>query len=93
LVGWNGPPGARFGADGGVSWTAGRFGSRASQIDFSRHRSTPNHSMTDPDGAANFAFADGHVALWKSTDLANFTTGKSRYVALWSEIDVKADNY
>jgi prepilin-type processing-associated H-X9-DG protein len=49
--------------------------------------------MTDPDGAANFAFADGHVALWKSTDLANFSTGKSRYVALWSEIDAQADNY
>jgi prepilin-type N-terminal cleavage/methylation domain-containing protein/prepilin-type processing-associated H-X9-DG protein len=93
LVGYGGPPGARFGAGDGINWTYGRFGTRASQIDFSRHRTTPNHSMTDPDGAANFAFADGHVALWKSTDLANFTTGKSRYVALWSEIDVKADSY
>jgi prepilin-type processing-associated H-X9-DG protein len=49
--------------------------------------------MTDPDGAANFAFVDGHVALLQSTELADFTTGKSRYIALWSEIDEQADNY
>jgi prepilin-type processing-associated H-X9-DG protein len=93
LIGWNGPPGARFGAGDGINWTGGRFGTRASQIDFSRHRTVHNRSMTDPIGAANFAFVDGHVALWQTTDLADFTTGKSRYVALWSEIDEKADSY
>jgi prepilin-type processing-associated H-X9-DG protein len=93
-IGWVGTtPGERFGAGDGVGWSYGRFGERDSQIAFDRHRSTPNRSMTDPDGAANFAFVDGHVQLLQSTELADFATGKSRYVALWSEIDEQADNY
>jgi prepilin-type processing-associated H-X9-DG protein len=93
-IGWVGTtPGDRFGAGDGATWTYGRFGVRESQIAFDRHRSTPNRSMTDPDGAANFAFVDGHVALLQTTELVDFTTGKSRYVALWSEIDEQADNY
>jgi prepilin-type processing-associated H-X9-DG protein/prepilin-type N-terminal cleavage/methylation domain-containing protein len=96
LLGWEGKPGERFGAGDGIGWsggTAGRFGIRSSQIDFSRHRTSPNRSMTDPDGAANFAFADGHVSLMQSKELANFATGKSRYVALWSELDSQAEEY
>jgi prepilin-type processing-associated H-X9-DG protein/prepilin-type N-terminal cleavage/methylation domain-containing protein len=93
LLGWTGKPGERFGAGDGTNWSYGRFGVRASQIAFDRHRTTPNRSLTDPDGAANFSFADGHVSLLRSTDLANFSTGKSTYSALWSEIDPQADDY
>jgi prepilin-type processing-associated H-X9-DG protein len=87
VMGYTGNPGRRFGAAGGIGWSQGRLGTKDSQIAFYRHRSGRNRSMTDPDGAANFAFADGHVALHASRDLADFETGKSRYRALWSTID------
>lgn len=88
LFGWIGDtPGVRFGAGGGIGWNVGRFGTKDSQIAFYRHRTGRNRSITDPEGAANFAFADGHVSLHRSTDLADFSTGKSRYLALWSAID------
>lgn len=92
LFGWIGDtPGQRFGAGGGIGWNVGRFGAKDSQIAFYRHRTGRNRSMTDPDGAANFAFADGHVSLHRSADLADFSTGKSRYLALWSEIDPQVE--
>ena len=87
VMGFTGWPARRFGAGGGIGWGIGRFGTRESQIAFYRHRTGRNRSMTDPDGAANFAFADGHVALHASRDLADFETGKSKYRALWSEND------
>jgi prepilin-type N-terminal cleavage/methylation domain-containing protein/prepilin-type processing-associated H-X9-DG protein len=87
VMGFTGWPGLRFGAGGGIGWGIGRYGTRASQIAFYRHRATRNRSMTDPDGSANFAFVDGHVALLASRDLADPDTGKSKYRALWSEND------
>ena len=82
----------RVGADGGIGWSQGRLGVKDSQIAFYRHRTGHgNRSMTDPDGAANFAFCDGHVSLLASKDLADFDTGKSRFRALWSEIDPEID--
>jgi prepilin-type N-terminal cleavage/methylation domain-containing protein/prepilin-type processing-associated H-X9-DG protein len=91
IIGFWGKPGQRFGAGGGVGWTLGRFGTRHSQIAFYRHRTKANPSLTDPEGRANFAFVDGHVQLYANTDLADYGTGKSRYVALWSLIDREVD--
>jgi prepilin-type N-terminal cleavage/methylation domain-containing protein/prepilin-type processing-associated H-X9-DG protein len=92
IVGWVGDtPGIRFGTGPGVAWDVGRFPERPSQIAFDRHRANPFRKVSDPDGAANFAFADGHVSLHRSTDLADFTTAKSRYLALWSQIDPEVE--
>jgi prepilin-type N-terminal cleavage/methylation domain-containing protein/prepilin-type processing-associated H-X9-DG protein len=87
---WN-TPGERFGAGDGMGWNLGRFGARATQIAFYRHRNGPNRSLTDPAGKANFAFVDGHVALHSNTELADAATGKSTYVALWSLVDREID--
>ena len=38
-------------------------------------------------GNVNIAFADGHVAGFRHTELADPVTGKSRLVALWSPYD------
>src|SRR5262249_34475640 len=54
-------------------------------------RTRPNPSTTAPDGAATSASADAPVSRPRSTDLADFSTGKSRYVALWSEIDPQVE--
>jgi prepilin-type processing-associated H-X9-DG protein len=40
-----------------------------------------------PEDRAHFAFADGHVELLGPRELADFTTGKSTYRALWSPVD------
>lgn len=42
-------------------------------------------------GRINIAFADGHVALFAPEELADRTTGKSRFVALWSPNDYELD--
>jgi prepilin-type N-terminal cleavage/methylation domain-containing protein/prepilin-type processing-associated H-X9-DG protein len=87
IIGYYGQPGERFGAGAGAGWDHGRFGQRASQIAFYRHRTSRNPSIIDPEGKANFAFVDGHVELLSNTELADYETGKSRYRALWSPID------
>lgn len=91
IMGFGGTPGQRFGVAGGVGWTGGRFGLRASQLAFYRHRTSRNPSLTDAEGRVNIAFADGHVAMLSDKDLADSTLGKSRYVALWSVIDRDLD--
>jgi prepilin-type N-terminal cleavage/methylation domain-containing protein/prepilin-type processing-associated H-X9-DG protein len=92
IMGFTSWPGHRFGAGGGVGWSIGRFGYRDSQVAFYRHRTRPNRSITDPDGSANLAFVDGHVALCHSKDLADFETGRSTYRALWSENDAEIEH-
>jgi prepilin-type processing-associated H-X9-DG protein len=84
-------PGERFGAGTGMGWGIGRFGSRATQITWYRHRTKPNPSLLDPNGRANFAFVDGHVETLGHNDCADFTTGKSRMRALWSLGDAEID--
>jgi len=91
IMGFWGTPGERFGAGGGINWSLGRFGARATQIAFYRHRTGPNRSLTDPRGKANLSFADGHVQLFSNTDLADYDTGKSRYIAMWSVMDREID--
>jgi prepilin-type N-terminal cleavage/methylation domain-containing protein/prepilin-type processing-associated H-X9-DG protein len=96
VVGFVGKPGQRFGAGGGIVWTdppgatPGRFKVRASQIAWYRHRRTGGE-ITAPSGAAHFAFADGHVQLLRHDEVADFSTGKSKYRAIWSSLDREID--
>ena len=89
ILGFVGQPGRRFGTKPGIGWKGGRFGVRASQIAFNRHRTGADNSrkVEDPIGRANFVFVDGHVESLATGELADFETGKSRYRALWSAID------
>ena len=86
-------PGVKFGAGTGIVWedpkdaAKGRFDIRATQIDFHRHDRTPGNHIEDPSGAANFAFADGHVELLQQGECADLKTGVSLFHAMWSPID------
>jgi prepilin-type processing-associated H-X9-DG protein len=88
-----GTPGQRFGAGIGIAWTdppdaaKGRFDVRATQIDFHRHAPHARKHVEDPRGAANFAFADGHVERLLQEECANLKTGRSTFRAMWSPID------
>lgn len=58
------------------------------EVDFTRHRSSKDRGQgLRPIGRANIAFADGHVALFASSDLADPVTRRSKLVALWSPFD------
>lgn len=58
------------------------------EVDYTRHRTSKDRSaLWQARGRTNFAFADGHVALFSHSDLADPTTGQSRLVALWSPYD------
>jgi prepilin-type processing-associated H-X9-DG protein len=94
IVGFrSGTPAQRFGAAGGAPFAGGRFGDEtACQIAYFRHRSTRT-SRTDADafGRVNIGFVDGHVATFSHDELADFSAGKSRYLAMWSPIDREID--
>jgi len=96
VVGLLGKPGIRFGAGGGIVWTdppdatKGRFDVRASQIAWYRHR-RDSAKLEAPYGAAHFAFADGHVELLQHGQTADFVSGKSTFLAMWSPIDRELD--
>jgi prepilin-type processing-associated H-X9-DG protein len=87
---YRGTPGDRFGAgDGTAAFPGGRFGdSTACQVCYFRHRNTKtNRLITDAFGRTNIGFVDGHVATFSHDDLADFTSGTSRFSAMWSPID------
>jgi len=86
---YQGTPGQRFGANGGASFPGGRFGEFTDcQVCYFRHRNQrTNRAITQAVGRTNIGFLDGHVAAFSQNDLADFTTGASRLVALWSTID------
>ena len=90
IVGFRGDyPGERFGAGAGAPFPAGRFGDLSDcQVCYFRHRNQKGPSVTtDAFGRLNIAFLDGHVATFTHDELADFSTAKSRYVAMWSVID------
>lgn len=58
------------------------------EMDFTRHRSSKDRGQgLRPVGRANICFADGHVSLLASSDLADPVTKRSKLVALWSPFD------
>ena len=89
VIGWSGTPGEKFGAGTGVGYNSNLYGVISSQIDYSRHRRGQERAFQHitPRGAAHIAFADGHVKKFRTEELADLETGKSRYEALWSPID------
>jgi prepilin-type N-terminal cleavage/methylation domain-containing protein/prepilin-type processing-associated H-X9-DG protein len=86
---YQGTPGERFGVNGGSGFQGGRFGEQTDcQVCYFRHRNQKtNRLITEAAGRTNIGFLDGHVAAFSHNDLADFTTGASRLVALWSTID------
>ena len=82
-------PGRRFVGPLGVN-TGGRFGTTPTEFDWGRHRRKgEGRSAQDSDGRTNIGFADGHVALFRSRDLADPTTYKSKFEAWWSPMDLE----
>jgi prepilin-type N-terminal cleavage/methylation domain-containing protein/prepilin-type processing-associated H-X9-DG protein len=89
---YRGTPGERFGtggAGGPASFAAGRFGDQTDcQVCYFRHRNQKtNRLITGAFGRSNIGFVDGHVATFSHDQLADFATGASRFVAMWSPID------
>jgi prepilin-type N-terminal cleavage/methylation domain-containing protein/prepilin-type processing-associated H-X9-DG protein len=84
IVGW-GPryPGHRFGAAPATQ--------RWWQVDYSRHAPQGRGNPEEPAGRLHIAFLDGHVGLFSHNELADFTSTRSRYVALWSSNDAAAE--
>jgi len=82
-------PGRRFVGPLGVN-TGGRFGTTPTEFDWGRHRRKgEGRSAQDSDGRTNVGFADGHVGLWRSVDLADPATYKSKFEAWWSPMDLE----
>ena len=89
----NAPPPAvttaaqRFGADGGVSFNARRWGKPLSELCYMRHRTpgTPG-AGTAPVGRLNVLYADGHVAARTAADLV--AGPRSTGDSWWSPGDV-----
>ncbi len=79
-AGWR--PGERFAS--GRSYGAGSWGSVKSEVNWSLHGDEP---ADNPDGRAQFAYADGHVSMEESSELVDLTTFKSTYEALWAPDD------
>ncbi len=105
-IGDAGKPGQRFGGGTGITdasafpgqWTSTSSGSVElagltrttvrTYIPFYRHgaKTLP----FDPDGAANFARADGSVVLFRQRELVD-GTGKSTFRVIWSQLDRQID--
>ena len=90
---WANPPAERFGAGNGVPFPGGRFGDELKcQVAYFRHRNQKtNRLITDAYGRVNIGFLDGHVATLRHDELADFTTVKSTFAAMWSPIDRELD--
>jgi prepilin-type N-terminal cleavage/methylation domain-containing protein/prepilin-type processing-associated H-X9-DG protein len=86
---YQGTAGERFGAGGGSPFAGGRFGDETvCQIAYFHHRNQrTNRLITDAYGRVNIGFVDGHVTTFSHDDLADFSTGMSRFVAMWSPMD------
>jgi prepilin-type processing-associated H-X9-DG protein/prepilin-type N-terminal cleavage/methylation domain-containing protein len=83
-------PGPRFGGGAGLPTLlyAYRFGPVNSELDYSRHRPRGSWARsTQPGGMVNIAFADGHVAAMRESELYHSDNGRSTLDALWSPLD------
>lgn len=105
-IGVESTPGRRFGAGQGVTETwafGGPWQGQApelleatsptnikSYIPFYRHPKRTSRLIV-PTGGANFGFVDGHVGQKRADELADFTTGRSKFAALWSPKDRKIE--
>jgi prepilin-type N-terminal cleavage/methylation domain-containing protein/prepilin-type processing-associated H-X9-DG protein len=77
--------GQKFGGSGGFANAAGRFGTTQTEIAYYRHKpAKEGGDARQAKGKANFGFADGHVAMYRPTDLFDPATGKSTFTAIWT---------
>lgn len=85
-------PGERF--IGITSYNAGGLANGANtEIDYTRHRQKKDlgKPITKAEGRINIGFVDGHVETLAHDDLADPTTKKSKFRALWSTYDRELD--
>jgi prepilin-type N-terminal cleavage/methylation domain-containing protein/prepilin-type processing-associated H-X9-DG protein len=81
-------PGRRF--VGNLNITGGnRYFPAETEFDWGRHRRKGDGGSrrTEARGRSNIGFADGHVASYRPEDLADRSSGRSRFVARWSPAD------
>ena len=66
-----------------------RFLPSETEFDWGRHRRKGDggRRQTEARGRSNIGFADGHVASFTPDDLAERSTGRSKFVARWSPAD------
>ncbi len=81
-------PGIRFVGPLGIAIPQERFGERfgATEFDWTRHGGVEKPSEVEG-GAVNIGFVDGHVTLHRPSDLADLSTKRSTFEALWSPND------
>jgi prepilin-type processing-associated H-X9-DG protein len=81
--------GRRFVGDLSITYAPpAPYGTVPTEIDWTRHRRRgEGRTYADADGRANFGFADGHVSIYRPSELADPATKKSRLVAYWSPYD------
>ena len=80
-------PGGRWAGNLSVN-TGGRFGTTPTELDYTRHRKRgEGRTYLDADGRINIGFADGHVAMFRTKELGDASTSKSKFAALWSPMD------
>ena len=81
-------PAERFGANGGIVGSVGRWGKVLSEVCFMRHRSPDGPGRgTQPRGRTNIAYADGHVAAKTDRDLVR-ADGTATGDSCWSPADL-----
>jgi prepilin-type N-terminal cleavage/methylation domain-containing protein/prepilin-type processing-associated H-X9-DG protein len=93
VVGWMPRrPAERFGFGSAYGFANDLFGTQSSQLAYYRHRTGKVAAgLGDAFGRLNIAFADGHVQTFAHSELVDYATGKSTYIATWSPIDRQID--
>jgi prepilin-type processing-associated H-X9-DG protein len=98
-AGWSGPA-WDFGANTvwpNSRWEWGdqsRYGPTPTQITYMNHRRKEDGGVgTEPKGRVNIGYCDGHVAMKRHSDLADFTSGKSTFDSLWSPDDYRVQEF
>jgi prepilin-type N-terminal cleavage/methylation domain-containing protein/prepilin-type processing-associated H-X9-DG protein len=89
-LGFRGTPGQRFGGGGGLAppISIGRFTGLNSELPFMRHRRAEDGGIgVQAIGRVNLAYVDGHVALVRHSELADFETGELTGHSYWSPYD------
>ena len=83
-------PGKRFVGDLNIPTQLNtRYLPAQTEFDWARHRRKDDGGTrrTEARGRSNIGFADGHVASVRPDDLAERSTGKSKFAVLWSPGD------
>ena len=85
-------PAERFGSAGWQGIPTERFGQISAQICYFRHRAGKSPAgLGNAMGRLNIGFVDGHVALHSHSELFDTQTGKSTFLAMWSQVDRDID--